>query len=66
MPEATTWDLWYGGLFPEGPPEPPGRRSPAELAALEAEGAQNFERACAVLRERPTASRQPTRFPFAA
>ena len=63
MPEATTWDLWYGGLLREGTPEPPGRRSPAELAALEVEGAGNFAHACPVLEARTDADRRAAERP---
>lgn len=54
MPQATAWDLWSAGVPPEGTPEPPGRRSPAELAALEMAGVRNFACACAVVRNRPS------------
>ena len=46
MSQATQWDIWHGGLLPEGTPEPPGRRSAAELAALQAGHDRNFAFAC--------------------
>jgi len=50
MQEATDWDLWNAGLI--GGPEPRGRRSLDELAAMKGERARNFAVACINLNER--------------
>jgi hypothetical protein len=50
MQEATNRDLWNSGLI-RGP-EPRGRRSPDELAAMRGDRDRNFAQACFNLNER--------------
>jgi hypothetical protein len=50
---ATHWDFWNAGLI-DGP-EPSGRRSAAEVAALAAEAHRNFVLACVGARRHFTA-----------